>query len=349
MRTFPLHFLLTTLLILSIGTGCSPKDTDQPVTPHEPAPEPKQTVDLMPPAAPRGNPADVMVEINERQLTRGQMEEEVQMRMQSIRQQVPPEHLPRVEAQTRENVMNQFVMRSVLLDEADRLGIGVSEEEERDAFEEIRQHLPPGTDLEEMMEQSPLGADRMREEVLVGVRINKLIEEQRATPAEVREEEIDRFIEENKDALQMPERVHASHILISVERDADEEAKTAARAQADALRTQLLEGAQFAALAAEHSSCPSGQRGGDLGTFGRGQMVKPFEQAAFSQEVGAIGEVVETDFGFHIVQVLEKHEAGLPPREQIADNLRNEKQRESLRTYIDDLREKADVKYRQGP
>jgi peptidyl-prolyl cis-trans isomerase C len=80
------------------------------------------------------------------------------------------------------------------------------------------------------------------------------------------------------------------------------------KAKAEDLRKKLQGGADFAKLAAENSDCPSKQAGGDLGTFARGQMVKPFEDAAFSQEKNAIGPVVETDFGFHIIQVLD-HQA----------------------------------------
>ena len=73
------------------------------------------------------------------------------------------------------------------------------------------------------------------------------------------------------------------------------------------LRQQLLDGADFAALAAEYSSdTTSAVNGGDLGWFGRGRMVAPFEEAAFSLEVGEISEPIRTDFGYHLIEVLEK-------------------------------------------
>ena len=84
---------------------------------------------------------------------------------------------------------------------------------------------------------------------------------------------------------------------------------TAAKAKIDAIRTRLLAGEDFATLAAENSDCPSGQRGGDLGSFGKGMMVPEFEKAAYEQEVGVIGEVVKTNFGYHIVKVTERDDA----------------------------------------
>jgi peptidyl-prolyl cis-trans isomerase C len=84
--------------------------------------------------------------------------------------------------------------------------------------------------------------------------------------------------------------VRASHILVSD------------LAKANELRQQIVEGADFATVAQENSSCPSGRNGGDLGVFGRGQMVKPFEDATFDTPVGALSDVVQTQFGFHIIK-----------------------------------------------
>lgn len=72
--------------------------------------------------------------------------------------------------------------------------------------------------------------------------------------------------------------------------------------QIQALKTQLDTGADFAELAQAHSDCPSAQKGGDLGTFGRGQMVPAFEQSAFGMDIGQVSDVVTTDFGYHLIK-----------------------------------------------
>ena len=86
------------------------------------------------------------------------------------------------------------------------------------------------------------------------------------------------------------DRVRARHILIND------------KIRAETLHQKVLDGFDFGKLAEDHSSCPSRAQGGDLGEFGRGQMVKPFEDAAFGLEVGGLSQPVQTQFGYHIIQ-----------------------------------------------
>ena len=99
-------------------------------------------------------------------------------------------------------------------------------------------------------------------------------------------------------------QVRASHILLMYSgssRSTATRSKQEARAQIDTLKRELDGGAAFAELARQHSDCPSGRSGGDLGSFGRGQMVSPFEETAFALHVGETSGVVETEFGYHII------------------------------------------------
>lgn len=95
----------------------------------------------------------------------------------------------------------------------------------------------------------------------------------------------------------MAQEIRASHILVATDGRDPEEALAAIQA----IREKIEGGADFAAMAGESSDCPSGGRGGDLGYFGRGVMVPEFEDAAFGLEVDALSDVVETDFGYHLI------------------------------------------------
>jgi peptidyl-prolyl cis-trans isomerase C len=74
----------------------------------------------------------------------------------------------------------------------------------------------------------------------------------------------------------------------------------------DALKTEIEGGADFAAVASQHSKCPSGKRGGDLGEFGRGQMVKEFDQVVFSADIGKVHGPIKTQFGYHLIEIVSR-------------------------------------------
>ncbi len=102
----------------------------------------------------------------------------------------------------------------------------------------------------------------------------------------------------------MTDQVRASHILLMYEgsmRSTATRPKEDAESQITALKSELDGGAEFADVARENSDCPSSSKGGDLGSFGRGMMIGAFEDTAFGLEVGATSDVIETDFGYHII------------------------------------------------
>lgn len=105
------------------------------------------------------------------------------------------------------------------------------------------------------------------------------------------------------------EKVRASHILLTFEPEMTDDAKQALKAELEGIRKKVEAGEDFAELAKASSKCPSSQRGGDLDFFGRGQMVKPFEDAAFALEKGQVSDIVETSFGYHLIKVTDRKAA----------------------------------------
>lgn len=120
-----------------------------------------------------------------------------------------------------------------------------------------------------------------------------------------------------------PEQRRASHILFKVPAGASEADKTAVRSLASSVLARAQKGEDFAALARSMSQDPaSASQGGDLGWFGRGAMVKPFDDAAFSTPPGQFAPVVETDFGFHVIKVVDARDAGTAPFDDVKDSIR---------------------------
>ena len=298
---------------------------------------------------PVGLDAQIVASVNGVTMTQADLDRETDMRMEAMKGRMPEDR--RVEGRKRIEfmVVDQFVVRTLLLAEAEKEGMTAPEEELQEALAKAKANLPPGQTYAQVVAKSPGGEAGLLEELTTGLKINKLLEVTLKDKLVASEEEIAAFTAQNKERLQRPERVRARHILIKTTAADDEATKAAAKAQTDGLRQKLVDGGDFAALAAEHSSCPSKQQGGDLGFFTRGRMAKPFEEAAFSQEVDALGPVVETQFGYHIIQVTEKQAAGIATPEEVAKMLKQRKQQEAIRTYVQSLRAGADITVRGRP
>lgn len=165
----------------------------------------------------------------------------------------------------------------------------------------------------------------------------------RVTPAQVRAEYTQRRV-----AYQVDEMVEASHILIKVAKDAPADQLQDARERVDAVRALAVKpGADFAALARERSEGPSAPRGGELGSFPRGRMVKPFEDAAFALKVGQISEPVQTKFGWHVIKLTGRTPAGVKPfaevKEAIQERMEAKRLRVAKRELLDELKASGEI------
>jgi peptidyl-prolyl cis-trans isomerase C len=313
-------------LISGMTVGCGSKEekaqTAKPVIapgPAETAAAPAAVQDAAPvvalpavqPAGPgkKAGDAGVAVEVDGVKMTKAQLNTELQKKLAMLKGQIPADQLEQAKAEIRKGLVEEFVIRTLLVGEVAAKKVTASEKEISEVMEEmIKSQLPPGETMDEFMKKNKIDAAGIREEIGINVKINKLFEKEMGGKIKITDKETADFYEINKDKFTKPETVHARHILVSKVPEDTEKNLTDKKAKAEDLRKKLQGGADFAKLAAENSDCPSKQAGGDLGTFARGQMVKPFEDAAFSQEKNAIGPVVETDFGFHIIQVLD-HQA----------------------------------------
>ncbi len=139
----------------------------------------------------------------------------------------------------------------------------------------------------------------------------------------VTEDEIKGYYKINQDAFKIPEMVRARHILINSSKSASDEEKKKAREKAEGLLKRVKAGEDFAKLASEFSDDKgSKEKGGDLGFFARGRMIPEFEKTAFSLKPGETSGIIETKYGFHIMKVEERKEAGIEPFETVKEKAR---------------------------
>ena len=159
----------------------------------------------------------------------------------------------------------------------------------------------------------------------------------------VSSEEVEAYFQSHQSEFEQPEEVKARHILVEVEEDAPELEQEQARERIEQILAELEMGQSFEELAREHSQCPSAAEGGDLGRFGRGEMVEPFEEAAFDLTPGEVSSPVQTRFGWHLIKVEEYVEAASPDLEEVEDEIRRkigrEKAADQIGDYADDVLE----------
>ena len=161
--------------------------------------------------------------------------------------------------------------------------------------------------------------------------------------------EIEDFYTSNTAYCETGESVTASHILIAVESEDTDEEKEEALSKIEAIRQEIVDGADFAEVAKEKSEGPSGPRGGSLGTFTRGQMVEPFEEAAFALEPGELSDIVLTRFGYHIILVEGKTASSTRPLNEVSDQIRQYltgiEEQDVTAVFIADLKKTATIEY----
>jgi foldase protein PrsA len=240
-----------------------------------------------------------------------------------------------------ERTLEQLIQRKLVEQEAKKQNISFSDAEVEakidEELEKWKQDFGSEEQFELLLNQSGMTLEQLKEslkkELPFSMMLEKLFEDQ----IEITDEEIADYYEQYQHLFQEPEQVRASHILVDDEKKAQD------------LLAQLREGADFATLASEHSQDEStAKNGGDLGYFERGQMVEAFESAAFSMEVGEISDVVESEYGYHIILVTDKvtevQRSLDEVRDQIYDDLFAQKLNEQVPAWLDEQMNKADIK-----
>ncbi|MBC8207042.1 MAG: peptidylprolyl isomerase [Kiritimatiellales bacterium] len=291
--------------------------------------------------------ADVVVTVEGEDITHGEIMQAVQATMAQLSRQMPPQQLSQMYGEVYQNMTETLIANILLENAAESSSLAVSDAELNEEIATIKAGAPEGQSLEDTLAANGVAFDEWKENLRSQMLVGKLVEEKTDDVPEATLAEAASFYQENIDSFKVPETVAASHILIAFTPEDTDETKAEKKAELAALKAQIDAGASFEELAGSHSDCPSSQRGGTLGTFGRGQMVPAFEEAAFSMDTGAVSDIVETQFGYHLIKVTDHQPEGVRPlsevTEQLTDYLTGQKKQEAMLAYIETLKESANI------
>jgi peptidyl-prolyl cis-trans isomerase C len=320
-------------------------------------PKSPEEADKPEPNAPAVSDADnIAVTVNGVDITESEIEKLIKPQLDMIAKkttQLPPEFAGQYKKQLRQQALEQLILEQLLDEKAKEAKIVISDEEAVSTLMKIMSPQKPLSieELKEKIESLGQSFDQVKQQTRKRLGYQKIMEAKWAGKINITDDETKKYYDENPKKFETPEQVRASHILTKLDLtdpNADpNETKAKAREKTQDLLKQIKDGADFAELAKAHSTCPSAANGGDLNFFARGRMAPAFEKAAFELEVGKVSDIVETEFGYHIIKVTDHKDAGVISYEQAKDNivkqLTQKKQSELAQEYIKSLKASANI------
>jgi peptidyl-prolyl cis-trans isomerase C len=333
----------------------APKAPTMPVAPEAKPPITEPNLPKPPPApAPAPENNEVAVTVNGSVITEGQLDARIMPRLARLGSKLTPAMAEQYKSRMRGQMLEAMVLERLLDEQVKKAGITVSDTDVNDKITEILAQQGMSIDaFKAMLQAQGQDYEQVKREIGKTVGYEKLLDSQLPSK-DINDAEALAFYEQSKEDYNTPEQVQASHILVVPDHNNPDanQAKAQAKEKAEKLLQQLKAGADFAMLAKENSDCPSKARGGDLGMFTRGQMVQPFEDAAFALKPGELSNVVETQFGYHIIKVALHKPGEMAPFEkvkpQIVKMLLDQKRATFFRTYKDKLMTEASIVYPPG-
>jgi peptidyl-prolyl cis-trans isomerase C len=348
MKTIPVAVSLSLAVVLA--TGCAKQK--QPVAGYEA--DVSQATAFFQGGVPRpggagaGDPAQVLITVNGKAITRGQLQLEA-YRMASL-SGLPPERL----AQERENILKEaqknLIVRAVLSQAADKEGVQIPSSDIAGQLEKIRTSIPEGSSLEAELKKQNLTLEQMADNIREGLKLEKIQTLHAGNPAPATPEEIAAFHQENLKALTRPETVTALHIVRGLKPGENDPARLKTLIdEMEALRKQAMDPrADFEALALTHTE----QKGPDgkpkiKTTIARGTTPPDFEREIFKPEPGQVAEVLATQNQVHLLKVLEKAPAEIPTVEQAAPRIQEiiaaRRKQAAVSAYVEGLLKEAKI------
>lgn len=297
--------------------------------------------------APAGG-GDVVCKIGDVNITEAELLAEIDEMIQRAGNQVRPGTAPQLKvflyARALDNLQEKVLLKKV----AEAKKIEVTPKDIEDRYDNFVKQFPSEEQMKQTLETYGLTPETLKDRMKVDVLYMKVLETEVKEVPEATDEEVQKFFDENKDQMKQEEQVKASHILIKVDATASEEEKAKAKAKLEGVRKDILEKKiTFADAAKQNSDCPSKDRGGDLGHFGRGDMVPEFDQVAFTVKPGEMSDIVETQFGYHIIQVAEHQEAKdavlADMKDKIKKYMKQEKTQKAQQDFVQKLKDEAKI------
>jgi len=297
------------------------------------------------PAQPKGEPVDIKVaEINGEAILMSDLTRQLRVMLGGNSKLNKADYL-----KAKDEALESLINQELLYQEGKKEGLESKDADVEAEVAKVKKNFPTQEAFDQVLKMQGLTEPKfivMVKKVMTMRDTIKIKVQPLAKP--VTDKETQDYYEANKDKFSEPEQVKARHILIKSSLNDSEEEKTVAKNKIDSILKEIRDGGDFAELAKKDSECPSAPQGGDLGFFSRGQMVKPFEDVAFALQPGQVSDVVETEFGYHIIRVDEKKQGKQLKLEEVQERIKevltNEEIDKALAEWLKPIKENSSIK-----
>ena len=310
------------------------------------------------------NPDDLIVSVDSVKFLRKDLDKQVDSILKFYGNRIPKEQIEAAKDQFKKQAAYSFIMKTLLLNQAKKEKIAIPQAEKDKQVAQISENLKKqGKTIDQMFKESPFGEKAARAEFEDGLLIDQLI----------KKNVLDKIVVTDAEVKSELDKINKQNAETKAKNDSIAAEKKKSLAKIEAIQKRIAGGEKFEEIAKKESDCPSSAKGGDLGTFTRGQMVKPFEDAAFAQEIGKVGKIVETQFGYHLIKVTAKTPAvkatkdkpaepekiqashilvkvpqvaklrPVPKNEEIKESLKGNRSRTEVQKYIETLKKAAKI------
>jgi peptidyl-prolyl cis-trans isomerase C len=326
--------------------AATPRASGTPTASGTPAAQPGQPATPAPPAPPKPVPAqlpEVVARVNGEDVKKADFERMLKTIEARAGQPIPADRRDEI----LRGALDQLIEYTLLAQESKTRGIKIDDAEIEAKMGELKKQFPTQEAFDKALKERGMTVESLRKDARVDLSVNKLMDTEVSTIPGPSDADAKSFYEKNPNNFKEEESVRASHILIRVDEKADAATKKKARAEIDAVLKQVKAGGDFAKLAQEHSQDGSAAQGGDLNYFMKGQMVPAFDKVAFELKPGQVSDVVTTQFGYHIIKVIDHKQGRTVPYEEaqgkIKEFLTGQKKQEHATAFIDGLKKKSRI------
>jgi peptidyl-prolyl cis-trans isomerase C len=289
----------------------------------------------------------VVAKVNGKPIYEEQLRRDVESGLSTLRKYGMREEAADLVKRLQSRALDRVIGEELIHQESQRLIIEDIDERVEQKLKALEKQYAAGEGFEAYLRKNALTMEDVRSSLRARVYVEQYLKEKGLSEPEISEERIRETYRRNPESYSREEAIKVSHVLIAVDGIAGAEENEQALQEAEEIHKEILGGKDFAEMAQKHSDCNSASGGGSLSYIKRGYMPEEFDRVAFEMEEDTVSEVMKTEFGYHIIKVLDKRPAGVTPYEDVRDFieklLQQQESKKKLAAHIAELKKEAKI------